>query len=100
MVMLYLAFAAYAWFDFTRINHDGLANVGLFLVTAPVTVLELLLSANSSWSLVPHGHGYLLDHAFYYFPAVAATALLIAAAGRLVRRAIAPASGEPKHPEP
>jgi hypothetical protein len=75
--MAYLTFAAYAWFDFTRINHDGLANVGLFLMTAPIALVDAVMTSNGWGSLQPHGHGYLTDHALYYVPAVAVTALLL-----------------------
>lgn len=76
---LYLALALYVWIDFTRINHDGLANLGLMAVTLPVTLLGLLLGAvigRSSFVLLPDGFGYLGNHAIYYVPAVAVTALL------------------------
>jgi hypothetical protein len=41
---LYLALALYAWIDFTRTAHDGLANLGLMLVSLPVTAVGLLLT--------------------------------------------------------
>jgi hypothetical protein len=89
--MAYLTFAAYAWFDFTRINHDGLANVGLFLMTAPIALVDAVMTSNGWGSLQPHGHGYLTDHALYYVPAVAVTALLLgivaSAIVRVFRRA-------------
>ena len=84
----YLALAIYAWVDFTRTNHDGLANVGLFLVTAPVAIIDAIMSANGWGSLQPHGHGYLTDHALYYVPAVAVTALLLGAIAAGIRRAV------------
>jgi hypothetical protein len=86
---LYLAFALYAWIDFTRINHDGLANVGLFLVTAPVTAVGLLIGwiiGRKSFVLLPDGFGYLGDHALYYVPAVAVTAALVWLLGRKIDR--------------
>lgn len=76
---IYLLLALYVWWDFTQINRDGLANFGLFVVTAPVTVLGLIIDAivgSKSFSLLPTGHGYLRDHALYYVPAVALTGLL------------------------
>jgi len=83
---LYLAFAVYAWFDFANTNRDGLANVGLFLVTAPVTLMFELLGSALGRSLYPDGHGYLADHALYYVPAVAVTALMPWWFGRAVDR--------------
>jgi hypothetical protein len=84
----YIAFAIYAWFDFTNTNHDGLANVGLILVTLPVTAV--VLSAGSLMGQesmpMPSGHGYVGDHALYYFPAVAVTAILWWLIGRLIDR--------------
>ena len=88
---LYFAFAIYAWIDFTRINHDGLANVGLFLATLPVTLIVLLVGTatgrSSMW--MPEGHGYLGDHALYYFPAVLMTTALAWLAGRAIDRFVA-----------
>jgi len=73
---LYIAFAIYGWVEFINTNHDGLANIGLFLITAPVTIIGLIvggLLGHSSMPM-PHGFGYVGDHALYYFPAVAITA--------------------------
>ena len=86
---IYLLFAIYVWWDFTRINHDGLANVGLMLATAPVTIVGLIIDAiigSKSFSLLPTSHGYLTDHALYYVPAVAVTALLFWWVGRAIDR--------------
>ena len=85
---LYVAFAVYAWMDFTHTNPDGLANLGLFLVTLPVTLIDLALSAtlNRPSVLMPHGHGYIGDHALYYVPAAALTAALFWWIGRAIDR--------------
>ena len=86
---LYLLLAAYVWFDFTRINPDGLANVGLMLVTLPVTLLGLTLGAivgADKFVLLPGGYGYIGDHALYFVPAAALTAALIWLAGRAIDR--------------
>ena len=85
---LYIGFAVYAWIDFTRTNHDGLANVGLFLVTLPVTLVDLMLGSalGKSGILMPDGHGYLGDHALYYVPAVIVTAALFWWLGRAIDR--------------
>ena len=98
LVMAYLAFAAYAWWDFTRINHDGLANIGLFLVTAPVAIVDLITTANGWGTLLPEGHGYLTDHALYYVPAVAVTAVLLALIGWALRRALAGSERDDRGP--
>ena len=62
-------------------TRDGLANVGLFLVTAPVTAAGLLIDAMSGtskgFSLLPDSFGYLGNHSIYYAPAVAVTAGLL-----------------------
>ena len=86
--LLYLAFATYGWIDFIKTNHDGLANVGLFLITLPVTVVSLILGSLMGQSAMPmpQGHGYLWDHALYYFPAVAVTAVLWWLIGRAIDR--------------
>lgn len=86
---LYLLLALYVWFDFATAARDGLANVGLFLVTPPVAALGLLidwLTGSTKFSLLPDGHGYLVDHALYYVPAVAATAALFWLIGRKIDR--------------
>ena len=85
---VYIAFAVYAWVDFTRTNHDGLANVGLFLVTLPVTLVNLAISAvlGRTGILMPDGHGYLGDHALYYMPAAMITAALWWWIGRAIDR--------------
>ena len=77
---LYLAFAVYAWIDFMRLPKDGLANIGLMIVTLPVTVVGLVLSwavGSSKFVLLPDGLGYYGDHAVYYWPSVIITALLV-----------------------
>lgn len=86
--LAYLAFAIYAWVDFTRLAHDGLSNVGLFVVTLPVTLVILLVGSllGRSSMMMPSGHGYLGDHALYYVPAVAVTALLLWWIGRAIDR--------------
>ncbi len=86
---LYLALALYVWIDFTRIARDGLANVGLFLVTAPVTAVGLLIDwiiGSKRFALLPDGFGYLGNHALYYVPAVAVTAALLWLLGRKIDR--------------
>lgn len=75
---LYLALALYTWIDFTRTAHDGLANLGLMLVTLPVTAVGLLLTwalGKTGFVLIPNGMGYYTAHAVYFWP----SALLIAA---------------------
>jgi ABC-type molybdate transport system permease subunit len=77
---LYLAFALYAWVDFTRTAHDGLANLGLMLVTLPVTVVGLLLTwalGRTGFVLIPSGPGYYTAHAIYFWPAALLTAALL-----------------------
>ena len=86
---LYLLLAVYVWVDFTRINRDGLANVGLFLVTAPVSLIGLLIDwirGSPGFSLMPDSFGYLGNHAIYYGPAVLATAALLFLLGRKIDR--------------
>lgn len=89
--VLYVAFAIYAWFDFVNTNHDGLANVGLFLVTLPVTIIVMIAGSSRGQASMPMptGHGYLGDHALYYFPAVVVTAALWWMIGRIIDRVFA-----------
>ena len=88
---LYVTFAIYGWIDFVNTNHDGLANVGLFLITFPVTIVLLVVGGMMGRSeiLMPDGFGYLGDHALYYFPAVAVTAFLWWLIGRAIDRMLA-----------
>ena len=75
----YLAVAAYVWLDFVNTPPDGLANVGLMIVTLPVTLIGLLLTwalGRTVFVLLPTSLGYYGDHALYYWPSVG----LIAAA--------------------
>jgi hypothetical protein len=44
VVGLYVALAVYVWIDFMRLPPDGLANLGLMIVTLPVTIVGLLLT--------------------------------------------------------
>lgn len=85
---IYVGFAVYGWIDFARSNPDGLANLGLFLLTLPVTiVLSIVGSARGQTNmLMPEGHGYVGDHALYYVPAVSITALLWWLIGKVVDR--------------
>ena len=86
---VYLLLAIYVWWDFTRINRDGLANVGLFVITAPVTAIGLIIDGivgSKSFSLLPTSHGYLTNHALYYVPASAATVALFWLIGRTIDR--------------
>ena len=76
----YLAVALYAWVDFVRTNPDGLANVGLYLVTLPVALVGLAITeamGAGSFILQPSGFGYYGDHALYYWPSVLVTAALL-----------------------
>ena len=87
---VYLALALYAWMDFTRTNHDGLANVGLMLVVFPVTVLGLILGwavGETSFVLLPDGFGYYGDHAIFYAPSVLLIAVVFWYLGRRIDRA-------------
>ena len=86
---LYLLLAAYVWTDFAMAARDGLANIGLFLVTAPVTAIGLLIDwiiGSKDFSLMPDRFGYLGNHAVYYGPAVLATAALLFLLGRKIDR--------------
>lgn len=77
---VYLAVALLAWLDFVRTNPDGLANIGLMLVTLPATLLGLLLtwmSGGTEFVLIPSRLGYYTAHAVYFWPAALATALLL-----------------------
>jgi hypothetical protein len=82
---LYLLFAVYAWIDFANTNHDGLADVGLYLITLPVALVGTLLLGND---LTPNGYGYLTANAIYYVPAVVVTAALLGIIAHLVGRVV------------
>lgn len=84
----YLVLAIYMWIDFTRIAHDGLANVGLFAVTLPATVIMLIVGGmlGRTAMMLPSGYGYLADTVLYYVPAVALTAALLWWVARAIDR--------------
>ncbi len=84
---LYLVVAVAAWVDFLWRPPDGLANLGLMVVTLPVTVLGLVASeirGGGRFVLLPDAFGYYADHALYYWPSVGVTALLLFWIGRAV----------------
>ena len=75
---LYLAFALYAWVDFTRTAHDGWGALGLVLATLPIAAIGVVLTqalGQTGFVLIPSGLGYYTAHAVYFWP----SALLIAA---------------------
>jgi hypothetical protein len=72
--LLYFGLALYVWIDFIRLPPDGLANVGLMIVTLPVTLVGLLLTwmfGKTGFTLLPDALAYYGDHAHYYWPSVA-----------------------------
>jgi hypothetical protein len=76
--MLYLAFALYAWVDFTCTAHDGWGALGLVLATWPVAAMGVALTwalGRTGFVLIPSGLDYYTAHAIYFWP----SALLIAA---------------------
>ena len=86
---LCLALALYVWVDFATAARDGLANVGLFAVTFPVTMVGLLvdtMAGSKAFLLLPDGFGYLGNHALYYVPAVAITTTFFWWIGRAIDR--------------
>lgn len=88
---LYLAFAVYAWIDFAGAARDGLANLGLMLVTLPIALVGGVLSwlvGGGDFVLLPRGPSYLVAHAIYYLPAVAITAAMFWRIGRAIDRRI------------
>ena len=88
---LYAAFAGYGWIDFVNTNHDGLANLGLFVATAPIAILLLIIGSlmGQTEMPMPDGFGYIGDHALYYFPAAFLLTLICWLIGRWLDRALA-----------
>jgi hypothetical protein len=87
--LVYLAFAAWIWFDFARTNPDGLANIGLMFAVLPITVLGLVLGwavGESSFVLLPDGFGYYGNHALFYVPSVLLIAVALWYLGRRIDR--------------
>lgn len=77
VVGLYVGLAVYVWIDFVRLPPDGLANLGLMIVTLPVTIVGLLLTwatGRTGFVLQPDRFGYHVNHALYYWPSVFLTA--------------------------
>ena len=63
---LYLGLAIYTWINFTRLPPDGLANIGLMVVTLPITLVVLMLtwvSGAKDFVLLPDRLGYYGAHA-------------------------------------
>jgi hypothetical protein len=86
---LYIALAVYIWFDFAAAPPDGLANLGLFAVTLPVSMVGLAIgwiTGARDFVLLPHAFGYLTNHALYFVPAAAMTACLVWLLGRAIDR--------------
>ena len=70
---IYLGLAIYVWIDFMQMPPDGLANVGLMIVTLPITLAGLLLTwaaGETNFVLLPDGLGYYRSHAAYFWPSV------------------------------
>ena len=66
---VYAAAALLAWLDFSRMPPDGLANVGLMMMAAPITLLDLALrpsTAPGSFVLMPDSLGYYGNHAVFF----------------------------------
>jgi hypothetical protein len=77
---VYLTLGILVWIDFARTNPDGLANIGLVLFVAPVTLVGLAwmsAAGADSFPLIPNGLPYLMAHAVFYFPSLLITAILL-----------------------
>jgi hypothetical protein len=77
---LYLAFALYAWIDFTRTAHDGWGALGLVLATLPTAAIGVALTqalGQTGFVLIPSGLGYYTAHAIYFWPAALLTAAVL-----------------------
>ena len=71
---VYSAIAGLAWWDFSRLPPDGLANLGLMAVVFPVSVLDVVLrpsSAPGTSMFMPSGLGYYAGHAVFFATSVA-----------------------------
>src|SRR5206468_3671702 len=85
----YLIAAQLAWLDFWRLPPDGLANVGLMLVVFPTALADLALRPDTAPEvsvLMPHGHGYVVDHALFFVPSVLLITSLLASLGWWIDR--------------
>ncbi len=77
---LYLAFALYAWIDFTHTAPDGWGALGLVLATYPVAAMGVALTwalGRTGFVLIPSGLDYATAHAIYFWPAALLTAALL-----------------------
>ena len=69
------------WIEFTHINPDGLANVGLILYVFPITLLGFgmaALTGRREFLLIPDRFGYWTDHALFFFPSLFVVAAALA----------------------
>lgn len=83
---LHPTLACYVRLDFDNTNHDGPANIGLFIVTLRVALVALALRSliDRSDVLTPQGYDYLTDHALFYGPAASLCAALCWWLGRSI----------------
>ena len=85
----YGAFAALAWLDFARLPPDGLANLGLMVAVAPVSLADLAMRPifGSQRSLfIPSGLGYYPAHAVFFAASATFVAAGLYALGRAIDR--------------
>jgi hypothetical protein len=90
--VLYLAFALYAWIDFTQTAHDGWGALGLVLATLPIAAIGVALTqalGQTGFVLIPRGLGYYTAHAVYFWPSALLIAALLYTIGSWLSRFIA-----------
>lgn len=93
---VYSAIAGLAWWDFSRLPPDGLANLGLMAVVFPVSVLDIMLrpsSAPGTSVFMPSGLGYYTGHAVFFATSVAIMAAALGALGAWLDRRRSSSSG-------
>ncbi|MEQ1877556.1 MAG: hypothetical protein ABL958_13000 [Bdellovibrionia bacterium] len=94
---IYATLAGYCWISFTQTNHDGLANVVILLVVLPFTIVDRILNrviysemGDFILARLAHGaglpRGYLANHAYHFFPCMAAMVVIMYFVGRMVEK--------------
>ena len=98
MPAIYLFICLGVWIQFANTNHDGLANIGLVLITMPLSVFELALEYQifGSYDQFPMWRillrkigfptGYLMDHAYWYVPLASCQAYFLFRVGRWLEK--------------
>jgi hypothetical protein len=91
--LIYSLAAGAAWIHFLTLSRDGLASALLMIMILPITIIDRVLSQLIRGKmdhflfaelahLIGLPKGYVLDHAYFYFPSVALIAEILYLIGK------------------